>query len=243
MKRAERRHLKENEVEIFTRQARELVDARRREVTAVLVAVVVLGLAALGWVWWRQSVQTRAGAMVAQAMAVQDVRVGPPAAPGGSAPPTPSFPTVQAREEAALAKFKETADAYPSTRAGVFARYQQASLLVQLGRASDAIGVYQQVIAQAGDDDIYGEMARLGLAEAQARAGQYEQAINAFKELAQRTDGHLPTDAILMQLGRTYLDAGKQADARQTFNRIVEEFPDSPYSAEARQQLDSLKAT
>ena len=86
-------------------------------------------------------------------------------------------------------------------------------------------------------------MARLGLAEAQARAGQYDQAINAFKELAQRKDGPLPIDGILMQLGQTYLEAGKKADAQQTFNRLVEEYPNSPYTAEARQQLDSLKKT
>ena len=28
-----------------------------------------------------------------------------------------------------------------------------------------------------------------------------------------------------MQLGRTYLEAGKTTDAQQTFNRLVEEFP------------------
>ena len=77
-------------------------------------------------------------------------------------------------------------------------------------------------------------MARLGLAEAQARAGQYDQAINAFKELAQRKDGPLPVDGILMQLGRTYLDAGKRADAQQTFNKLVEEYPESPFTGDAK---------
>jgi outer membrane protein assembly factor BamD (BamD/ComL family) len=86
-------------------------------------------------------------------------------------------------------------------------------------------------------------MARLGLAEAQARNGQYDQAINAFKELAQRKDGPLPVDAILMQLGRTYLEAGKRADAQQAFNRIVEEFPDSPFNGDAKRELDNLKRT
>ncbi|MGE5244667.1 MAG: tetratricopeptide repeat protein [Betaproteobacteria bacterium] len=242
MKRTERKHLKENEIEILARQARDLVEARKREVTAAIVALVVVGAVALGYYAWRQSLQTRAGAMLAQALAVEEVRVGPAAAPGGSAPPSPSFPTEQARDEAALAKFKEAADTYPSTDAGIFARYQQAALLVQLDRPADAIPVYQQVIAHAGGN-IYGEMARLGVAEAQARAGQYDQAIKSFQELVQRTDSRLPIDAVLMQLGRTYLDAGKQADARQTFSRLVEEFPDSPYTGEARQQLDSLKKT
>jgi TolA-binding protein len=88
---------------------------------------------------------------------------------------------------------------------------------------------------------IYGQMARLGLAESQSRSGQYDQAIKTFQEMAQRKDGPLPVDGILMQLARTYLDAGKRAEAQQTFNRIVEEFPDSPYNGDAKRELDNLK--
>ena len=43
-----------------------------------------------------------------------------------------------------------------------------------------------------------------------------------------------------MQLGYAYRDAGKRSDAQQTFNRIVQEFPDSPFSQEAKRELDSL---
>ena len=89
-----------------------------------------------------------------------------------------------------------------------------------LGNLAGATSAYQEVIRTAGDG-INGQMARLGLAEAQARAGQYDQAINTFKEMAQLKDGPLPIDGILMQLGRTYRDAGKRADAQQTFNRLV----------------------
>ena len=99
-----------------------------------------------------------------------------------------------------------------------------------------------QVIDAAGTN-FYGQMARLGLAEAQARAGQYEQAIIAFKDLSLRKDGPLPVDGILMQLGRVYVDAGKKTEAQQTFNRVVEEFPESPFSGDARKELDNLKKT
>jgi len=84
-------------------------------------------------------------------------------------------------------------------------------------------------------------MARLGLAETQARDGQYDSAINTYKGLADNKDGPLPVDGILMQLGRTYLEAGKATEAQQTFNRVVEEFPESPFSGDARKALDSLK--
>ena len=59
----------------------------------------------------------------------------------------------------------------PSTDAGIFARYQEASLDVSLGNTADAVKAYQSVIDHAGDV-IYGQMAKLGLAEAYARGGQ-----------------------------------------------------------------------
>ena len=185
--------------------------------------------------------QARAHALLASAVAVQETRVGPPAAPGLSGgTPSPSFATERDRSLAALAKFKAAADAYPTTDAGIFARYMEATTSMALGNAADAAREYQQVIDRAGSG-IYGQMARLGLAEAQARAGQYDQAINAFKDLAQRKDGPLPIDGILMQLGRTYRDAGKRDDAQQTFNRLVEEYPQSPFAGDAKRELDSLK--
>ena len=109
-----------------------------------------------------------------------------------------------------------------------------------LGNPAQAAAAYGQVVQMAGDG-IYGQMARLGQAEAQARAGQYDQAITTFKELSLRKDGPLPVDGILMQLARTYVDAGKRTEAQQTFNRLVQEFPESPYSSDARRELDTLK--
>ena len=213
---------------------------RSREATAALVAIGVIGVVAIGYWGWREHVQTRAHGLLADAVAVQGARVGPPAATGAGG--TPSFATERERSTAALTKFKAAADAYPSTDAGLFARYQEGSTLVTLGRAPEAATAYQQVIDRAAGG-LYGQMARLGLAEAQARAGQYDQAITAFKELAQRKDGPLPVDGILMQLGRTYRDAGKRSDAQQTFNRLVEEYPESPFTGEAKRELDSLKKT
>jgi TolA-binding protein len=238
MKRTERHHLKENELEKFARRAREAIETRRRETMAAIVALVAIGVVAIGYWAWRERVQARAHALLAAAQAVQEARVGPPVAPGAGR--TPAFATERERSLAALTKFKAAADAYPSTDAGIFARYMEAATSMALGNAADAAREYQQVIDRAGDG-IYGQMGRLGLAEAQARAGQYDQAINTFKELAQRKNGPLPIDGILMQLGRTYRDAGKRDDAQQTFNRLVEEYPQSPFAGDAKRELDSLK--
>jgi TolA-binding protein len=241
MKSTERHHLKENELGRLARSARDTVQTRRTETTSLIVGAVVVGALAIGYFGWREHVQTKAHALLAQAMAVQDARVGPPPAPG-----TPAgglyFPTERERSQAALTKFKIAADAYPSTGAGVYARYQEGATSLALGSTPGAITAYEQVIKESGDD-FYGQMARLGLAEAQVRAGQYDPAINTFKELAQRKDGPLPVDGILMQLGRTYLEAGKRTDAQQTFNRLVEEYPESPFTGDARKEIETLKKT
>jgi TolA-binding protein len=239
MKRTERQHLKENELERLTLQARELLEAKKRETTIALAAIVVIAVAAGGYFLWHNRVETHAQRLLADAMAVADARVGPPAAPG-TPNPGRSFPTERDRAQAAAAKFKAAADAYPSTDAGIFARYQEAAAEMTLGDPAAAARTYQEVISRAGSS-IYGQMAQLGLAEAQARAGQYDQAIKGFAELSQRKDGPLPVDGVLMQLGNTYMQAGKRAEARQTFTRLVDEYPESPFSGDARKQLDTLK--
>jgi predicted negative regulator of RcsB-dependent stress response len=238
MKRAERHHLKENELQTFARDVRDQFEGRQREAMLGLAAVGVVVVLAIAFFAWREHEQTQAATLLAGAVAVKDARIGPP----GTAEQGLRFNNERERAQAALTKFKVAADAYPSTDAGLYARLEEAATYMTLGNPAQAAASFQQVIDKAGNS-IYGQSARLGLAGAHAAQGQYDQAINAFKELAQRKDGPLPVDGILMQLGRTYLEAGKRADAQQTFNRLVEEFPESPFSGDARRELENLKKT
>jgi TolA-binding protein len=238
MKRAERHHLKENELQTLARETRLRLEERRRETTWTIAAVAVIAVAAIAYFAWHERVQTNAARLLADAVAVKDARIGPP----GTQEQGLRFINERERAQAALTKFKAAADAYPSTDDGLYARYQEAGTWMALGNPAQAAASYQLVIDKAGNR-LYGQMARLGLAEAQAAQGHHDQAINTFKEMAQRKDGPLPIDGLLMQLGRVYLEAGKRSDAQQTFNRLVEEFPESPFNADAKRELESLKKT
>lgn len=243
MKRSERHHLKENELAISLRKARTVAEQHRREITLATIVALVLIAAVVGYLVWRQRTHSQAEERLADALIIAEAPVVPPAPPSPTAPPPPStpgsYPTQRARLEAALPKFVAAADAYPATPAGIAARYHAASTLAALGRPPEAIARYDEVIARAGDG-IYGQMARLGKADALVLSGKHEEGIAIYRDLAARKDSGLPTDAVLMQLARTYAAAGKATEARDTFNRIVDQFPDSPYAAEARQQLQSL---
>jgi TolA-binding protein len=244
MKRSERHHLKENELAQTIARASEVLTARRREISGAIVAVVVLAAAVAGYLVWRGRLESRAGAALADALAVSDAPIAPPAAPAqpGTPAPTPppgSYPTEKARLEAALPKFLDVANGYASTDAGLAARYHAANSLAALGRVQDAQARYQEVIDRDGAG-IYGQMARLGLADLQVASGQYDHAITIYKALTADRDTRLPVDGVLMQLGRAYARAGKSADARQTFTRIVDEFPESLYVTAAKQELAKL---
>ena len=240
MKRAERHHLKDNEFARVAMGARQVVETRSKEVFGAIVAVLLLIVGIMGYMAWRGRVEARAGGLLAEAMVLDEARVGPqtPDSPAAGL----SFATAREKYQAQLTKFKTVADEYPSTDAGAFARYREGATRMALGMPQEAGTAFQQVIDHTSND-LYRQMARLGLAESQARAGQFDQAIGIYNDLAQRKDDQLPIDGVLIQLGRTYRDAGKRTEAEQTFNRIISEFPGSPFSDEARRELDSLKRT
>jgi tetratricopeptide (TPR) repeat protein len=247
MKARERHHLKENELAHTLASAREFVEQRRKTVTAAVVVVVLLAVGLGGFFAIRKQTETRAQELLAQGMVVLDGRVVPPVekkAEGTAAATTTqeegTYPTERAKLEAAVPKLKAAADAYPNMTAGITARYHLAGAYAALGRHQEALQAYDEVIGRAGNR-LYGRMALLGKADEQARNGQYDAAIAAFKTLSESKDSNVPVDAILMQLGRTYAAAGRKDDAQKTFTKIVDEHPDSPYSQEARRQLDLLK--
>lgn len=240
MKRAERHHLKDNELAHLAGSARHAIEEKRGPVTAIAAAVLVVLVIGAGYYAWNSRVESRAHALLAEAVVVDDARIGPPSAPGSPEPGGLSFASLRARNQAALTKYKVAADEYPATDAGIYARYRQAATYMALGEAKGAVEAYQQVIERAGND-LYGQMARLGLAEAQAQTGAVDEAIATYTELSQRKDGPIPVDGVLLRLARTYLDAGKTADAEKAYTRLVEEFPDSPFAAEAKRGLDEIK--
>ena len=47
--------------------------------------------------------------------------------------------------------------------------------------------------------------------------------------------------AVLMALGRTYLQAGRSDEAARAFSRIVDEFPQSVYAADARREREEAR--
>jgi TolA-binding protein len=243
MKRTERHHLKENEVAEWLIGAKTWYEANAKLVTYGGVVLVVVAAAILATLAYRQMTAGRATAMLAEALSVAEAPVAAPAAPEAGKPPVQrpgTYPTDRARLEAALPKLLAVANAYPGSDAGIMARYRAASALVAVGRVADGIQRYKEVVERGKGP--YQVMARMGLAEAQLVAGQFDQAIGSFKDVAALNSEEAPGDGVLMQLARAYQLAGKTDDARKTFRRVVDEYPQSPYVSDARRQAQGEAA-
>jgi TolA-binding protein len=249
MKRQERHHLKENELVHTIEVARDFLETRQREIGLVAIGIVVIGLVVGGAMLYRQQSQSRGVELLAEAMVALNARVVPAGANAGgedipaaaSLGATGSFATEEAKLNAALPKLQAAADAYPDSDAGITARYHLASALASLGRHQDAITQFDDVVKRAGSQSLYGRMARMGKADTQGRAGQVDAAIATWKEMAASADSGFPVDAVLMELARAYVQKGDKEEARKTFTQIVEQHPESPYTPEARAELEQLQ--
>jgi TolA-binding protein len=244
MKSTERHKLKENEFAHTIAKARTVVSERQNDLTKIVLAVVLVLAAIGGYAWWSMSRDARANEVFAAALATYEMPVVPPEPPKpGSPPPVPrpgTFQSEREKLEASLPKFLDSANAYPNTTPGIAARFHAAGILAELGRHAEAEQRYKEVVDKAGRT-IYGTTARLGMAEAQIAQGKFDGAIAIYSELSRDTNSTLPLDSVLMHLGRAYARAGKKEEAVRSFTRVVEEFPQSAYAADARREMEETK--
>ncbi len=203
------------------------------------MVVMVAGVG--GYFAWRNSVEARAHTQLAAALAVEEARVGPPAAFGTQAPTGMSFVSQREKNQAALTKFKEVADAYPNSDAGLFARYRQGATYMALGAPKSAD---PRPISRSSTRAATASTPRWPGSDSprrRRRTATTRRPSTASATCHSARTGQLPVDGVLMRLARTQAEAGKASDAEQTFNRVVRSSPIRSFAPDARKELDQLK--
>lgn len=237
---AKHRHeLKQNEFAIATMTVADRIAEHKTTILTILGVVAVVAVVAGGVMAYRTSQANKAGELLGRAMATAEAPVVPaPTLPGATQTPG-TFPTVQARAEAAAQAFTQVTTTYPGTAAARVAQFHLAAQMLAGGKAAEAEQAYGALAADEGNT-LRGQSARLGQAEALMALGRTDDALKIFAELAAQRDGAMPVDGLLMQLGRASQRAGRTAEARAAFQRIVDEFPESTFIMSAQQQIAAL---
>jgi predicted negative regulator of RcsB-dependent stress response len=132
----------------------------------------------------------------------------------------PNLKSDKERFEKTLVEAKKTHDAYGSLTAGAIALYYMGLSHEGLGDTAKATEALQQAI-QSGDANVAG-VSRFALASIYKRHGDYAKSAAVFE---------------LAKLSET---ANKIDDAKSYYQKIVSEFPESPFRQEADQALKRL---
>lgn len=95
-------------------------------------------------------------------------------------------------------------------------------------------------LAERHRDDAIGRLATLDLVHLRIAAGQATEVALELEAMVVGSNPRLPRDVALYELGKLYVAEQKPDQAREYFQKLVDEFPESPYQGQARQQLQEL---
>jgi predicted negative regulator of RcsB-dependent stress response len=201
----------------------EIAYARKKEILAGAIAVVVLILVVVGWRVYAANRNASAESQLSQAISVfSDANIK----------------SEKERYEKALVQAQKTHDTYGSLPAGMIAQYYMAMCQEGLGDTAKATDNLQQVIRN-GDSSVSG-VAKFALAGIYKKHGDTQKAIDLYKELYDK--GGYSKSAAVFELARLSETNNKTDEAKAYYQKIVSEFPESPFRQEADTALKRLGA-
>ena len=181
--------------------------------------------------------------------AIDDLFGTPPdSAPGDEAPAESaaasdagdddlSFVSEAARRSAARTEFEAVRESYGSTSSGRLASVYLGQIAAADGDTALARELWTGYLDGAGRDHAVAMGVQLNLYSLDRAEGRGEELAAELRGAVAAESSPLPKEALLFELAATLAQLGDEEGARETFQRVVDEFPDSGYAVRARQQL------
>jgi len=233
-----RKEIKRDEFTAAVGRGVEYAESHVRTIGYAIGAVVVLALLAVAFYFWRNSRLQGANDALAQAVKVYNAPVTATGAKPND-PVTPSFANEAGRRSKAKEFLEKVRDGYGSTAAADVAGLYLAQIAADEGRLDDARKGWQDFVDDHGDHMLAGE-ARLNLISLDRKQGKAQQVAKELQGMLEQNDAALPQDVILYELAQTQEQLGRKKDAVDAYQRILDEFPQSPYGSEAQQKVSAL---
>ena len=221
MDRQHRRDLKHDRFvdEIGTLSGR--AKANQRLLVLVTAAVVALAILAYGLYFYRSSREQHGQEALAKA---------------GSQPvPNAKFKTEAERQTAAEKQFRDVEAKFGGTDAADVAGLYLARLEALHGNTASARKRLQHFIDEHPKHMLVGG-ARYSLYQLRIDGGEASQVAQELQAQIGKSDSALPSDTLLVLLAHAYDAQGNTDKSKETYRRIVTEFPDSPYAMEAQRR-------
>jgi tetratricopeptide (TPR) repeat protein len=214
-----------------------ITDHTRGLLLAVL-AVLALVLVGVGVFAYFESRQERANEVFAEALLVLQADVVPVEA-NPDDPVSPSFASAESRDQRAQELFQRVQTDFGNTSVGRMAGVYLGKLALRRGDATTARELWESFLDSDVDHMLATEV-RLNLLALDRADGRGEDVVNRLREQIGSPSPDLPEEISLDQLAITLEELGRVEEAREVYQRIIDEHPTSPYSQRAQRRLSTL---
>ena len=149
---------------------------------------------------------------------------------------TPSFASEALRLEAAKEGFEALLDDYGSSAAAQVATVYLGEIAAEEGDAATARSLWGQFLDENAGHALAATV-ELSLVSLDREEGRLEEVAARLESQLDAVDRSLPEDVVLFELGQILEKLGRDQDAQDKFQRLVDDHPRSPYTARAQQRL------
>ncbi len=197
-----------------------------------VAALVALAAIAYGVSAYRNKQEAAAQARLSEGIEIMQANVS-------QEPATRPGEKVYKTEEEKIGKaepvFKEVASKYKGRDAGDVAELYLANIAASRGDLAGAKSRLEAFL-KAHPDHILAKGARMSLYEIRLASNRKDVVAELEKEL-KADSSVLPKEAILALLARSYESEGNHEKARENYQRLVSEFPESAYAIDAQRKV------
>lgn len=234
MDRQQRRDLKHDkfvdEIGSLSTRARE----NQRLLLTIAVAAVIIAILGYGIYFYRSNREQKGQQALAKAIET----IESPLLPAAGAQPTPGakFKTAAERTAAAEKMFKDVEAGYSGTGAAGIASLYLARIASEKGDLAAARTRLQKFISEH-PKNLLVSGARYSLYRLRIDNGEAQQVAQELQAEVSKPEPVLPPDSLLALLAHAWDVQGNAEKTKETYRRIVTEFPDSPYALEAQRRI------
>ena len=223
--------IREDEVRSFLVRVFEFIQDRPRVVAGGVAGFIALVLAITGIFALLDSRGEAASEELASALKIASAEVTAEGAKPDD-PDTPSFATEEAKRARAKKAFEEVRGV-GSDVAGEVADLYLADIAAGEGDTASARATWESFLA-ANEGHVLALSVRLNLIHLDRQEGRAQEVADELQRELDSAAKTLPEDVILFELAQTLEELGQEDEAHDLYQRILDEHPKSPYTAEAR---------
>lgn len=212
----------------------------------VLIALVIVALTGVGvYVGMRYSHQQAVAASEGVSGALLAVEAPVQGSPvfqamnsaENAAPPDDTFSSEEEKWTAIYEQAGTTLEEHDGSTVAQLARVTRASAAVRLGKAEEAVTLYQEYLDRKRDS-VSAPIVQFGLSVAHAEKGNYKEATEALDAMIEADSDY---ESVALYHKGMYLEkSGDVEGAKEAYNKVLETDSESPYKTEIERRLALL---